>query len=80
MEYRKVNLNPMGVKTLGQGINKLGETAAAIVGKGGEGTGKRERVLCIRYVLTFDKDKILRDWKREPCQTKQPINSFGGRS
>ena len=74
-------LDPMGVKTLGHGVNVLGESAAAILGKGGEeGSGSRERVLCVRYVLTFDESKVLRDWKREPCQPRKPVNSFGGTS
>ena len=73
-------LDPMGVKTLGHSVNVLGESAAAILGKGGEGGPKRERVLCVRYVLTFDDSKVLRDWKREPCQPRKPVNSFGGTS
>ena len=54
-------LDPMGVKTLGTGVNKLGETAAALIGKGSQDGGPRERVVCVRYVLTFDETKVLRE-------------------
>jgi len=67
-------MNPMGVKTLGQGINVLADTAASLIGKGGGGVKQRERVLCVRYVLTFDGSQILREWTREPCQTRRPNN------
>jgi hypothetical protein len=67
-------MNPLGVKTLGQGINVLADTAASLIGKGGGGGQQRERVLCVRYVLTFDESQILREWTREPCQTHRPNN------
>jgi hypothetical protein len=67
-------MNPMGVKTIGQGINVLADTAASLIGKGGGGVNQRERVLCIRYVLIFDESKVLREWKREPCQTRRQNN------
>ena len=35
MDCRKSELDPMGVKTLGHSVNVLGESAAAILGKGG---------------------------------------------
>jgi len=77
----ETELDPIGVKSLGQGVNLLGETAASLVGKGGgEKRGKRERVLCIRYVLIFDESKVLREWKREPCQNRPRNNLFGSRS
>ena len=67
-------MNPMGVKTIGQGINVLADTAASLIGKGDGSSKQRERVLCVRYVLTFDKNKVLREWTREPCQTRRPNN------
>ena len=77
----ETELDPIGVKSIGQGVNLLGETAASIVGKGGgDQGGKRERVLCIRYVLTFDGSKVLRDWKREPCQNRRRNKVLGSRS
>jgi hypothetical protein len=73
-------LDPMGVKTLGQGVNVLADTAASLIGKGGGGgEDQRERVLCIRYVLIFDGSKVLREWKREPCQTRRRNNLLGAR-
>lgn len=74
-------LDPIGVRTIGQGVNALSEAAASLIGKGGKGGGEqRERVLCIRYVLTFDDKKVLRDWKREPCQPPRENNILGARS
>ena len=67
-------MNPIGVKTIGQGVNVLADTAASIIGKGEGKKAQRERVLCVRYVLTFDESKILRKWKREPCQTRRQNN------
>ncbi|UCE64206.1 MAG: hypothetical protein JSU59_03430 [Nitrospirota bacterium] len=67
-------MNPVGVKTLGQGINVLAATAASLIGKGSGETNQRERVLCVRYVLVFDESKVLRQWTREPCQTRRPNN------
>ena len=73
-------LDPMGIRTIGQGINVLADTAASLVGKGGGGGGdQRERVLCVRYVLIFDEIKVLREWKREPCQTRRQNNLLGAR-
>lgn len=74
-------LNPIGVKTIGESVNALGETAASLIGKGsGENKSKRDRVVCIRYVLIFDEGNVLRNWKREPCRTRRQKKLFETRS
>lgn len=70
------DLDPWGVGTLGQGVSDLGNKAAAMIGRGQPGGGPRERVHCVRYVLTFDREAVLRAWKREPCRTVQPKTNF----
>ena len=39
--------------------------ATALMGKPGE--GPKEMLYCYRYTLTFNEQKILRQWKREEC-------------
>jgi len=57
-------LDPSGVKSFGKQAGGL---------MGGANGGSREKVYCYMYILTFDKERILRHWKREICQIpKQP--------
>ena len=60
-------IDPLGVKSIGRGVTEIGNQAASIIGKGQNGGPPPERINCFRYVLKFDREKILRDWKREPC-------------
>ncbi len=39
--------------------------ATALTGKPGE--GPKEMLYCYRYILTFNEQKILTQWKREEC-------------
>ncbi len=39
--------------------------ATALIGKPGE--GPKEMLYCYRYILTFNEQKILTQWKREEC-------------
>ncbi|GJL58347.1 MAG: hypothetical protein NPIRA03_12040 [Nitrospirales bacterium] len=60
-------LDPSGVKALGKQAGSL---------MGGPEGGPREKVYCFRYVLTFDKEEILRHWERELCQIPKPPDPF----
>ena len=60
------DLEPMGIDTLGKGITDVANAAAAMVGKSSGGQAV-EKPICLHYILTFDKAKVLRDWKRETC-------------
>jgi hypothetical protein len=54
------------------GMKSLGKQAGGLMGGGAKG-GPREKVYCYMYILTFDKEGILRHWEREICQIpKQP--------
>jgi len=61
------DLDPWGIKTFGQ--------QAGSVLSGPEGK-LREKVHCYVYVLTFDKEAVLRQWKREECQVPATPNPF----
>jgi len=58
-------LHPWNLKYAAKGAAELGNSAAALIGKGQE--GPTERIDCYRYDLRFDQTKVLRQWKREPC-------------
>ena len=60
-------LDPWGIKTLGVSAGQ------AI---GGPGGGPRQKVYCYVYVLSFDKDKILRRWERVLCEIPKPPDPF----
>jgi len=60
-------LDPSGVKA-------FGKEAGSLIG-GAKG-GPREKVYCFRYILTFDKDGVLRHWEREICQIPKPPDPF----
>ena len=55
-------LNPMDFS----GIANVANDAAALFGKGGQENAK-PTLYCYRYTLTFDEQKILKQWKREEC-------------
>ena len=63
----EADLDPFGIKTFGQ--------QAGSVLSGPEGK-LREKVYCYVYALTFDKETVLRDWKREECQVPATPNPF----
>lgn len=60
------DLHPFSVSNVFRGATEAGSAAAALIGKGGPAQST-EKVVCVRYVLTFNKDKVLKDWKREGC-------------
>lgn len=60
-------LDPWGIKTFGK------EAGSVFGDKEG---GFREKVYCYSYVLTFDKEGVLRRWVRETCQLPQPPDPF----
>ncbi len=57
-------LDPMG--SFGKAATKAKETAAAAVGQGKEASNY-PTLRCVKYTLKFDKDKVLQEWKRDPC-------------
>lgn len=59
-------LDRTGFKSLNNSINTVGDTVASLVGGGGP-KRKGDKPICIHYLLTFDRSKILKDWKRESC-------------
>ncbi len=56
------------------GITTFGKEAGSVLG-GKEGI-LREKVYCYVYALTFDKEAVLRRWKRELCRVPAPPNPF----
>ncbi len=56
------------------GLTTFGKEAGSVLG-GKEGI-LREKVYCYVYALTFDKESVLRRWKRELCQVPVPPNPF----
>ena len=69
--YRHVlsesELDPWGFKTIGQEAGSL---------LGGANGLSQEKIYCYVYILTFDKDAVLRHWKRELCEVPTPPNLF----
>lgn len=69
--YRQIltegELDPWGIQT-------FGKEAGSVLG-GAEGLS-REKIYCYVYTLTFDKDAVLRHWKRDLCQLPTPPNLF----
>lgn len=41
--------------------------ASALLGKAGE-EGRKHMLYCFRYTLSFNEQKILKQWKREECE------------
>lgn len=46
-------------------IANASQSVGALLGKGGE--GPKETLYCFRYTLTFNEEKVLKNWKREEC-------------
>jgi len=65
-------LDPMNMS----GFTSVAQQAAAALGKGGA-DGPKPTLYCYRYTLTFDEQKILRQWKREECVpgTRETLNA-----
>lgn len=59
--------NPYSMDSIIRPAADLGNQAAAMIGKGGQTKG--EKLHCVRYTMTFNPDKVLKDWKREDCET-----------
>ena len=55
-------LNPTDMSS----VFNLANQAAALIGKGGP-DGPKPTLYCYRYTLTFNEQKILKQWKREEC-------------
>jgi hypothetical protein len=47
------------------GLSNATQQATSLLGKPGE--GPKETLYCYRYTLTFNEQKILKQWKREEC-------------
>jgi len=47
------------------GLSNATSQATSLMGKPGE--GPKEMLYCYRYTLTFNEQKILKQWKREEC-------------
>ncbi|GJL63110.1 MAG: hypothetical protein NPIRA04_17640 [Nitrospirales bacterium] len=70
-------LDPSGLKGFGSGVAEVGEAVASLVGKGSQDGAPRERIVCLRYELLFDEERILREWTRKFCQLKKEEDPFG---
>jgi hypothetical protein len=47
------------------GLSNVASQAASMIGKPGE--GPKDMLYCYRYTLTFNEQKILKQWTREEC-------------
>lgn len=56
------------------GIKSFGKQAGNLMGKANG--GPREKVYCFKYILTFDKNGVLRHWERQICQIPKPPDPF----
>jgi hypothetical protein len=58
------------------GLGDAVQTASALIGKAGP-DGPKAMLYCYRYTLTFNEQKILKQWKREECMpgTKDLLNA-----
>lgn len=54
-------LSPMYIA----GLADATKQATSLLGKAGE--GPKDMLYCYRYTLTFNEEKILKQWKREEC-------------
>lgn len=61
------DLDPWGIKTFGKEAGSVLSGPEAVL---------REKIYCYVYALTFDKEEILRRWKRDLCQVPSPPNPF----
>ena len=48
------------------GISSAASEAASLIGKPSQDAAK-PTLYCYRYTLTFDEQKVLKNWKREEC-------------
>ena len=48
------------------GVTDTAQQAAALMGKAAA-EGPKPMLYCYRYILSFDEQKILKQWKREEC-------------
>jgi len=48
------------------GVTDTAQQAAALMGKA-TAEGPKAMLYCYRYILSFDEQKILKQWKREEC-------------
>jgi len=60
--YSGKDLNPMDLS----GITNAANEAASLIGKGAQ-DGPKPTLYCFRYTLTFNEQKILKQWKRDEC-------------
>ncbi len=60
-------LDPWGIKTLG---------LTAKEAMGSAGTGPKQKIYCYVYILSFDKEKVLRQWERVLCEVPKPPDPF----
>lgn len=65
--------NPYSMDSITRPATDLGNQAAALIGKGGQGSS--EKLHCVRYILTFTPGNVLKDWRREDCE--KPGGSAG---
>lgn len=56
------DLNPMDLS----GITNAANDAASLIGKGAQ-DGPKPTLYCFRYTLTFNEQRILKQWKRDEC-------------
>jgi len=63
----KGDLDPWGIKTFGKEAGSVFSGPEGLLG---------EKIYCYVYVLTFDKEGVLRKWNRELCQVPAPPNPF----
>jgi hypothetical protein len=59
--YSDKELDPMDV-----GLGTAASEAVSLIGKGSQDAAK-PTLYCYRYTLTFNEQKILKNWKREEC-------------
>lgn len=56
------DLNPMDLS----GVTNAAQQAAALIGKPAA-DGPKPTLYCYRYTLTFNEQKVLKQWKRDEC-------------
>jgi hypothetical protein len=61
--YSDKELNSMDLS----GITNAANEAASLIGKGAQDGGPKPTLYCFRYTLTFNEQKILKQWKRDEC-------------
>jgi hypothetical protein len=56
------DLNPMDLS----GVTNAAQQAASLIGKAAA-EGPKPTLYCYRYTLTFNEQKVLKQWKRDEC-------------